>query len=462
MSDLYRKPFVILGVGVLVFLIAIPKSFSQSSSELISPARRVELEQQLNDLQSQIDAQQKMVDQKEQESASLQRDIDVLNGKINEAKLAIKARDITIEQLSSDISGKQDTIGQLNDKLEKEKESLAQLIRKTQEIDSYSLAEFVLGSSDLSTFFGDLDSFDQVKKELYQSFSDIGDTRMETEQQKQDLEDRRQEQLNLRGIQDLQKKTIEKQQAERNNLLKITKGEEKIYQQILSQKQKDATTIRTALFSLTGTGAIPFEKAYQYANEAGMKTGLRPAFILGIIAEESNLGENVGTGNWKIDMCCQVPPSKTDRDRGIFRQITSELGLDPDQMPVSKKAWYGYGGAMGPAQFIPSTWIIYKDKIAEVTGSNPPNPWNPRDAFFAAAVLLKDNGGARGTAAAERLAALRYLAGWKNATKSSYAFYGNEVMDLADKYQQQIDILKGLAVEPLSVAQSNIRAIINL
>ena len=43
----------------------------------------------------------------------------------------------------------------------------------------------------------------------------------------------------------------------------------------------------------------------------------------------------------------------------------------------------------------------------------------------------------------ERLAALRYLAGWANATKPAYAFYGNEVMDLADKWQKQIDILEG-------------------
>ena len=163
-------------------------------------------------------------------------------------------------------------------------------------------------------------------------------------------------------------------------------------------------------------------------------TGVRPAFILGVIAEESNLGENVGTGNWKTDM-------HPTRDQPIFEDITNRLGLDPDLMPVSKKPWYGWGGAMGPAQFIPSTWILYEDRIGRVSVQVPPSPWDPRTAFIASGLLLSDNGADRGGYYNERLAALRYFAGWRNAEKSSYAFYGDEVMELAEKYQGLIDIL---------------------
>ena len=52
-----------------------------------------------------------------------------------------------------------------------------------------------------------------------------------------------------------------------------------------------------------------------------------------------------------------------------------------------------------------------------------------------------DNGADRGSVSAERLAALRYFAGWRNAEKASYSFYGDEVMELTAKYQRQIDIL---------------------
>jgi len=62
------------------------------------------------------------------------------------------------------------------------------------------------------------------------------------------------------------------------------------------------------------------------------------------------------------------------------------------------------------------------------------------DAFVAAALLLKDNDAAEGGYQAERRAALRYLAGG-NWQKPAYAFYGDDVMDLAVIYQDQIDIL---------------------
>ena len=159
------------------------------------------------------------------------------------------------------------------------------------------------------------------------------------------------------------------------------------------------------------------------------------------------------------------------RDVPVFLVITQTLGLDPRQMPVSKQPSYGWGGAMGPAQFIPSTWACFggfvqvtsgkcapingsyagpweydpsKDRIRELLGKNTPgNPWENQDAFMASALLLKDNGAAKGTYAAERLAALRYFAGWGNAQKPAYAFYGDGVMEHAEFFQKQINILGG-------------------
>ena len=111
-------------------------------------------------------------------------------------------------------------------------------------------------------------------------------------------------------------------------------------------------------------------------------------------------------------------------------------------MPISKKAWYGYcGGAMGPAQFMPTTWQLYEISISKVTGHNPPNPWDPFDAFAAAALYLKDNGAVSGTYAAERKGALKYLAGSK--WERFITVFTDDVMALAAKYQEQINILQG-------------------
>ncbi len=409
-------------------------------------ARRAALEKDLAELEIEIEAQQALLQDKQRDRVSYERDVAILEAQIEKTKLSIRARDIVISKINQDINGKEKVIGGLNEKLNREKESLSQLIRKTNEIDNISLVEIVLGTQNLSDFFEDIDSFDSIKIALNDSFKEIAGTKSDTESQKRTLQNKQEEEMELRDIQKLQKSKIEKQEKEKQAIVEATKGVEAEYQKLIKTKEKSAADIRTELFTLRGSAAIPFEKALEFANIASAKTGVRPAFILGVIAEESNLGENVGTGNWKTDLyeCYKNIGYATsaEKQKAAFLKITSDLGLNPDTLLVSRKPWYGCGGAMGPAQFMPTTWALYVDRIAKATGHNPPSPWNNGDAFMASAILLMDNGADKGTEYAERLSALRYLAGWKNAEKASYSFYGDDVMTLATKYQKLIDILQ--------------------
>ena len=90
---------------------------------------------------------------------------------------------------------------------------------------------------------------------------------------------------------------------------------------------------------------------------------------------------------------------------------------------------------MGPAQFIPSTWMGYRDKVTAITGKSA-NPWDIRDAFLAAALLLKASGA--GSESGEWAAAMRYFSG---STNPRFRFYGDSVVSLAEKYQEDIDNL---------------------
>ncbi|KKW12449.1 MAG: Peptidase M23B [Parcubacteria group bacterium GW2011_GWA2_49_9] len=424
-----RDSLILSSLAVL-FLVVPLVTFAQNVDE-----RRAALEKELAAVETQIAEQQVILNVRARESVSLERDVAILNATIEKAKLSIRARSLEIERLSKESGEKQVVISKLSDKIDREKESLAELIRKTEKNDSFSLPEIMLGGKNLSEFFQDIDEYQVIKGALRTSYTALASDKKETETQRVALENRRADETQLRQLQELEKRKVETQQAEKARILKISKGIEAEYQKIIKAKQLSAAQIRAELFTLRGSAAIPFGKALELATTAGKKTGVRPALILGILAEESNLGENVGTGSWRVDM-------KAPRDTEPFLAITRRLGLDPDKMPVSKKPWYGYGGAMGPAQFIPSTWVLFEERIAKATGHNPPNPWDPGDAIMASAILLMDNGADKGTLVAERLAALRYFAGWTNATKKAYAFYGDDVMELATKYQKQIDILQ--------------------
>ncbi len=420
---------------------------AQDSGTTLTDTYRAQLQAQLDIINAAIAQQQKVLDTKQQEHTSLNRDIAILDAQIKQAQLSINARTLVIQQLTSSIEDKQNTIFGLNTQLNSELESLGAIMREKDQLDTTSLVVAVMSAESLSQFFGDLASFDQINVQMQSSFTKIQTTKQTTQQEKDDLEAQLEEETQLRQVQQLQASQITDQEDQKQQILTETKGQEKAYQALIAQNQKSAAQIRAALFQLTGSAAIPFGKALDYATLAAKETGIRPAFLLGIIAEESDLGQNVGTGSWTVDM------NKT-RDMPIFKAITASLGLNPDTMPVSKKPWYGYGGAMGPAQFIPSTWALYagyvkpdwhydssKDRVGKLTGATPPNPWNPEDAFMAAAIYLTDSGADGKTSATEFKAAMCYLAGCGNTNNKSLQFYGQQVAALAQKYQCQIDIL---------------------
>lgn len=397
---------------------------------------KAELEQDLKNLEVLIEQQKQNINQKQSEGASLSRDISILQDKIKQSQLQIKLHENSINRLSQSISEKDKNIAFLDEKIGREKDSLAQILRKDSYVDTYSLIDFTLQSQSLSNFFIDSDSFLTLQRALNQSFEDIRSTKADITIAKNELEDTKAEEQAIKIAKELEKKKVEANQKDKKNLLTETKGQEANYQKIQKDLVAQAAKIRSALFELSGSKAISFGIAYDLAVKAQKLTGVRPALLLGIITEESNLGQNVGKGTWKVDM-------HPTRDQPLFADICARLGLNPDNMAVSKKVWYGYGGAMGPAQFIPSTWVLYEKKVASLTGHNPANPWIPEDAFTASALLLRDNGAVAYNRASEQRAAVCYLAGCGNAKKASYQFYGNDVMGFADKYEAQIKILQG-------------------
>jgi peptidoglycan hydrolase CwlO-like protein len=457
-GPVYRQAGVLLGIFLFGLILAAgitayaTQTLAQSTDTTGSTqtdSYRAGLQAQLDAVNAQIAQQQAILTQAQGQSTSLQKDINVLSAQIKSAQLAIKARDLNIQQLTAGISQKEDTVFGLNTQLNAEKSSLSGILREKSQLEGTSLVIAMLSSQDLSSFFSDLDTFDSIDKSLQNSFTEISSTTAITKQQEADLQTQREQESQLRQVQALQAQQVQAQQDQKNKLLADTKGQEANYQKLIAANQKTAAQLRTALFSLTGSAAIPFGTALDDANLAAAKTGIRPAFLLGIISEESNLGENVGTGSYTVDM-------HPTRDVPVFLAITQSLGLNASQMPVSKKAWYGWGGAMGPAQFIPSTWAIYagyvkpdwhydssKDRVGRLTGDTPPNPWVPKDALMASALYLTDSGADGKTPAAEFKAAMCYLAGCGNTGNKSLQFYGNDVLCNELKYQKDIDTITG-------------------
>jgi len=408
-------------------------------------AYRAKLEGDLAVLEQEIAAQQTILTNKQREGVSLERDIAILTAQIAKSKLSIRARNISIDGLVSDIGVKGRTIVKYSAKIDREHDSLAALLRRTDELDTYSIAEVALSGKPLSEFFGDLDAFQYVEDAIDVSLHEVGVAKKTTEEEKVALEERKAKEMDLRHQQELEKKFLDSKEAEKVQILKVTKGQEKEYQKVLKDKQSRAATIRAALFALRDSGEIQFGQALDYANAVSKKTGVRPAFLLAIFMQESGFGKNQGSCYLK-DRNTGAGTSfrtgniiqrvmKPDRDVSPFFTITGNVGRDPFNTLVSCPQEVGYGGAMGAAQFIPSTWVLYEKLITRALGISVADPWNPRDAFMAAGFLLKDNGAKSGSYSAERDAACRYFSGSKCSLSSWAKTYGDQVMKKADTIQ---------------------------
>ncbi len=382
-----------------------------------------------------------------------------MNAKIQEQKLIIKARNLAIEQLGKDINAKAKVIDTLDAQIKRGQDSLSQLIRRTNEIDSYSVVEMALSHENVSEFFSDLDAFGSINRSLEDSLDDIRGVKHQSETEKQQLSEKQTAEADAKAAIEAEKKKVEKNEAEKKQLLNVSRTQEKTYAQVLAEREKKAAQIRSALFALRDSAAIPFGKALEYAKEVEAKTGVRAAFLLAIIMQESDLGQNQGScllsnitsgdGVGKNSGTAFQQVMKAPRDTMPFQSITSRLGRDWKMTPVScpPGAQYysgrGFGGGMGPSQFIPSTWELFKARIASALTISSPDmadPWNPEHAFMATGIYMQDLGASGSSYTAERNAACKYYSGaaCKPGRKPANVFYGDQVMAKAQNIQQNM------------------------
>ena len=424
-----------------------------------SPDERQQCQNEVNDIDKQIAQWTAELNKQKQKTGSITKDISVLTAQINKAKLEIQNRNLVITKLTAEIGKRQDKINNLGQKISSTQDSISDLLRKTREVDNTTPIHLLLSGLTVSDFYHDLDSFSQIKSSLKEHVDVVKEVKSDTEVEKQTLQNNKEDHLDAKVELEQQKKKVELTEAEKKVLLSASKTQEKTYEQIVAEKQKQKQAILSKLFTLRDVKSIEFGDALRYAKEASDKTGVRPAMILAIITQESSLGKNVGTcnrpndpasKNWKVIM---PGPDAVASGRAKsnwqddYLQIVAELGLNPEGTPLSCPiAGGGWGGAMGPSQFIPPTWNGYKARIAVALGKCAVSPWNAEDAIMATALYLQDRGAAGGSYTAERNAACKYYSGvaCQAGRKPPNAFYGDAVMSLAKKTQATIDKLQTL------------------
>ena len=388
-----------------------------------------------------------------QEGVTLGREISIIDNDIKRRQLELKRIGLAIRQADIDIANKALKIEETVRDVERNRELLAKNLRRLYAYDQESLVSILAKNASISSFFFAVNSIRTLQASTEELVQHLRAAKKQLEDDKVEIEEFREEQESLKGLREIERRSIENQRAEKDRLLQLTRGKESVFQNLLSAKKRDIATLKTQLFYLEKTG-VTAEEAVKFAELAAERSGIRLAFLLALLEVETGrqfegevltVGTRLGTGNWKADM--------SPKQYSAFIAITSKLNLDPDGMPVSarpcpkakrerigpgKPCGYGWGGAMGPAQFIPTTWLLFEDKVSRLTGHTPPNPWNVEDAFTAAAVFLAGSGASAKTQIGETRAAKIYLSGKPNCQTYSCRVYASTILSLASRIERAI------------------------
>lgn len=388
-------------ISILIVAFAGMNVFSFSGVKAATSAD--DLTNKISDINKQLkDAQTELVTQQ----SSLSK---------NQTQIAAtKAR---ITKLIADIASKERELNNLNDQANLNKMMLGEYIRQmyyaNQEQDP--VIELTMFQGNLSDMVAGSDSMLSIKAKMLDSLQVISDAKTQAEQAKDDLANQQSD----------HKQLLQTQQVQQSAIVSDIQDTQATLKELNDKLNK----LRSDLASLLGTN-ISTDDVKKAASIASGATGVRKSFILAELTQESGLGRYTGGCTYKNT---RVKPA----DATAFKGIMKELGYDINSKKISCAGSIGYGGAMGIAQFMPTTWLGYKSYISGATGHNPPDPWSVIDGIMGMAKKLA-NGGAT-SKSGEHDASMRYYCGTtkpaSSAIKAACNNYANNVQRLASGFE---------------------------
>ena len=368
------------------------------------------------------------------QKSTLQTQVSSLKKKITNLEYQINQSTVMVKSLDIQITDTQSSINKASKDINDSQYQIASILRSIYEEDQKP-SFIVLLEGSLSDFFSNITYLEGLNSKVSDLIDSTKNLQAYLEGQKDKMDTEVDQLQKTIALQSVQKSENEANKKTQESYLKLTEAQ---YQAQLADKKEvesKKAKIKAMLFQMVGVAEAPtFGVALEIAKSVASMVGIRPAFLLAIISQESAIGRNVGqcylsdsaTGaGKKISTGATVSRiMKPTRDVQPFLEITQSLNRDPYTTPVS--CWipayvggvpYGWGGAMGPAQFIASTWNLYDDRIQSLLGKTP-DPWAIKDALTASGLYLADLGASAQTTSAESKAASKYYGGSSAYAKS--------------------------------------------
>ncbi len=343
-----------------------------------------------------------------------------LKSTLRKAELELEKTTAAMQRVKVDQKETQQSTQELVQTISEKRTQLTSLLRQLYSFEQESFVRLLFDSQSLSDVLLQRNAYQILQQRAVHVISDMHDEEKKLQEQQVKLEAQADDLGELQTLLSAQKQELSSQKTQQNQFLQEKKEKQAQFEQRIVEAQAAREEIKQQIFTLeSGKVKVSLKTAVDMAKFAGSVTGVRPSIIIAVLKVESGVGTNLGSGVFPDNM-----PLLKNRD--AFLRITKKLGIDPYKTPLSR------GGAMGPAQIMPTTWEGMEPRIAQLMKKQLVNPYELSDAFVATAIFLADRGAASPAKEAEALQ--RYVGGryWE-----SQSWYSAKVMAVAKEYEQQ-------------------------
>ncbi len=232
------KKFLIYFFIFLFFTIAGRISLAAETPDELKKAIDAK-NQELVEINQKITQAQKDLDETESKSKSLQNELKKADYTINQLNLSIKSSELNIQKLNLEIEALKYDIGDTESQIDIKKMAIADLLRELQKKDAENALVVLLKNKSIAESLDEAQSIVDINSGLSTQVGDLqvlNDqlsgklTTQSTKKASIELENK-----NLKN----RKIILQNQKADKQSLLTQTKNQEKTYQQLITQLQKD-------------------------------------------------------------------------------------------------------------------------------------------------------------------------------------------------------------------------------
>ena len=245
-----RVCFVFFLFSVILFFSYVPTSYAQSAS----------------DLQSQIDANNKQLDQLKSEIAEYQKQLDVLGAKKNTLQSTVSSLTLSQKQLATQIQVTKNKIASANLQIRQltlsigdkeasmtaDRDAIAKALRSIAEDEQASLVTDLISTNTLGEAWRTADEFVQFNRALANDIADLRTVRTALASNRDAVTKVKETLVSLQQDLTQQKRSVDASKATQQQLLVQTKNQETNYQKLIAQKQAAEKSFEQELVNLQG------------------------------------------------------------------------------------------------------------------------------------------------------------------------------------------------------------------